>query len=192
LATAEAQSQAQAEGTQETFQVLCEAALSKHHNLNLLDTVFKAFLMTNVFRGQNYQLRDLFLVKSRRYFKFEHMSIPYLATVFTVEGHDADWLNIKLCNDGFEYLAKPGKPISRHCSDKWVSLPPGNVLPYFTSTVAAAKPYFSSARVFYNVHECRLDMKFFPKDTNTTPAMIVTYEPGYPYMDEEAEEGLLP
>lgn len=192
MALAEALSQAQAEGTKETFQLLFEAALSKHHNLNLLDTVFDGFLKTNVFRGQNYQLCDLFSVKSKRYFKFEHMSIPYLATVFTVEGHDTDWLNIKLCNGGFEYLAKPGKPISRHQSDQWVSLPPGNVLPCFTSIVAAAKPYFSSARIFYNAYECRIDMKFFPKDPNKTPAMVVTYEPGYPFMDDEAEEWLLP
>lgn len=141
-----------------------------------------------MFRGQNYQLRDLFSVKTKRYFNFDHLSIPYLATVFTVEGSDTDWLNIKLCNDGFEYLAKPGKPISRHRSDKWVSLPPDNVAPYFPCIEAAAKPYFSSARTFYNIHECRLDMKFFPKDTSKTPSMIVTYEPGYPFMDNEAEE----
>lgn len=172
---------------QETFQFIFEKGFSKYHYLNIMDNVFAEFLKTNVFRGKNYQLRDLFIdgcsVNSKRYFKFMYDGSPYLATVSSVAGYNTDWLTIKLCNVSFKYLTTANK-----LEPPLVSLSPSTNIPYLTSIVDAAKPYFSSARVSFNVHECRLDMKFFPKDTSKTPSMIVTYEPGYPFMDNEAEE----
>lgn len=84
---------------------------NKFHKFELLDTVFTEFLQTNSYRGTRYDLEGLLLIKARRFFQFQHLSI---GTVSTFDGHDFDWVNIKLCNDGFVYMKEAGTHVQRH------------------------------------------------------------------------------
>jgi hypothetical protein len=187
-AVAQQQQRGASEGRTESFKVMVQSELAKSSDVELLDSVFKAFLMTNKHRHEHYTMEDLIRTSDtsfKRYFWFEHLSIPYLATVFTYQGHDYDWLNIKLCNDGFVYTPRTGK------SDTWET--PLECLGFLSSTV---KPLYDSARVFYNYAEQRIDIKLYPitphgspHGTPSPPALLVTFEPGTPYMDETVERG---
>ncbi|KAI9094960.1 hypothetical protein DFS34DRAFT_627914 [Phlyctochytrium arcticum] len=95
------------------------------------------------------------------------------------EGPDRDCLNIKLCNDGFEYIQKSGGYVfPRHNSDDWVSLEERRCwdhMAYMKSILCGRYPKGSA---FYSMAE-RLDLEFFSKDS-TTPDLMVTFENGYP------------
>lgn len=39
-----------------------------------------------------------------------------------------------------------------------------------------------------NAMVSKLDVRFVPRDMSNTPVLIVTYEYGYPFIDNEAEE----
>lgn len=81
--------------------MLFEGALSQHTRLPLLDEVFKGFIETNVYKGRHYKLGELLSINRKQHFCFEHLSIPYLATVYLCEGPDINWITIKLCNRSF-------------------------------------------------------------------------------------------
>ena len=191
VAAAAEQSAGSGDGTQESFQVLFERGLTQHTRMALLDDVFKAFSGTNIHQGMHYSFEDLLSIMDTRYFKFEHLSIPYLATVSFYKGPDMDSIMIKLCNDGFEYITKLGPLISRHKSDTWIALDPHQALQHFPALSSVAKTLYSSARVYYNYVEKRLDIKLYPRSVSTV-GLTVTYEPGYPYMDDAAPRGNLP
>lgn len=159
--------------------------------MGLLDSVFEGFIKTNKHRQRHYTMGDLFSIARspfKHYFRFEHLSIPYLATVFTYKGYDYDWLNIKLCNNGFVYTPRAGDAITRHKSDTWIVLPASEALKWFSFLSSTVKPFYKSARVFYNYAEQRTDIKLYPT-APSTPALLVTFEPGSPYMDDNFEPG---
>ena len=57
----------------------------------------------------------------KRFVKYVHASTPYLATLFKIEWSDQnEWVNVKLCNNGFVYLYMPGETIERHNSEGWI------------------------------------------------------------------------
>lgn len=158
--------------------------LEKFHQFELLDSVFTQFLETNTYRGAHYSLTKLLDVKFPRVFQFRHLSFPYVSTVFTVDGYDTDWVNIKLCNDGFVYIEKKGVRVQRHMSKDWVALPEDmQYMQYIPGLCAAVKPLYSSMRAFYNYGQKRFDIKLYPQDAHT-PHLIVTFEPGYPDGDD--------
>ena len=132
------------------------------------------FLATNQHRGNNYTLSRLFSVQKKRGFGFVHLRVPYRATVYTVEDHDYHWLNIELPNDGFRGVLAKGT----NDGDDWVALSPRRTLEQFPGL--AVTPYYSSARVTYDAAG---------RSIRRTRARRVTYEPGYPYMDDQAELG---
>ena len=159
--------------------------------MQLLDEIFKAFSQTNIHQGTHFSFAQILSSSSKRYFRFEHCSIPYLATVNLYAGDDRDWVVLKLCNNGFEYVAKEGLQLSRHNSSSWTALTPEDTLLQFPFLSATVKTLYDSARVYYNFPDNRLDIKFYPRDM-TTPGLEVNYEPGYPHMDDNAPMGRIP
>lgn len=178
-------------GVHKSFQMLLEDALSQYTRLSLLDEVFKGFIQTNKHQGRHYSVEDLLSIDHKQGFFFEHHSIPYLATVDLHRGPDIDWLTIKLCNSSFHYIAKLGPLISRPNSESWVALEADHVMQQFPFLSAAANTFYDTARLFYNYQEKRLDMKLYPRSA-ATPGLMVTFEPGYPYMDDLAPMGDIP
>ena len=173
----------QTEALQSLQQDQTDQYLSKFHKFELLDSVFTEFLTTNQWRGQHLKLEELGASNSKRFLRYTHYSIPYLATVFTHQGAGEDWLNIKLCNDGFRYTAKEGVEFHRHGSiPGWVFLPEHKFLPDLAGLQAVVKPLYASIQGFYNFSAQRMDLKLFPRES-TTPHLLVTFEPGYADMD---------
>lgn len=162
--------------------------LQRHHKFELLDSVLTAFLETNTYRGSHYTLPELLNTPHKRFFLFYHYSIPYLATVFPVDGATATWVNIKLCNDGFAYKPREGTPIARHQSTNWVALPIPTFSPYVHTIHATFSSTHKQIRAFYNFPMSRLDLKLYPRDPTGTH-ILITFEPGYPYVDEEMPAG---
>lgn len=64
-------------------------------------------------------------------------------------------------------------------------------MPQFPFLASAVRSQYSTARVYYNYQQQRLDMKLYPRSV-ATPGLMVTYEPGYPYMDDKAPLGNIP
>ncbi len=163
--------------------------------VSLLDSVVSGFFDSNMHRGKRYSLDDLLTHSTYypRYFGYQHLSIPYLGTVFTVAGKDYDWVNLELANNGFEYHnCSFGVEISRHNGTNWTSLNPTQALEWFPGLVAASKPHFKSACVFYNYSQQRLDIKLYPK--KGSKAMLITFERGYPdrQTDRQTDRNCLP
>lgn len=165
---------------------------SRFHRFEILDEVFKDFLETNSRSGRRGQehltLGNLLHINhtNPRYFRYEHAGIPYLATVFLHEDTNGDWVNVKLCNNGFFYVTKRVNcPISRHNEKDWILL--NSAFDYFTSTKAFLKDHYSSYRCFYH-NKHRFDMKFFNPKNGLDRNLIVTYEDGTPYNDESSLE----
>lgn len=193
LQAAAAKARGEQEGTSMAIRLLFEEELNKYANIKLLDTVFAAFFDTNIYRGQRHTFDQILGIGSKRYFRFEHLSIPYLATTFTVDSFDRTWVNLKLVNDGFQYTPRSGRFVSPHKSDTWIELPPMEALQMFPSIIRAAKPLFKSACIYYNYAEQRVDIKLFPKEGGRTDrAMLITFEPGFPFMDDESTAGPIP
>ena len=113
----------------------------KLHVFELLDTVFTAFESTHVRRGKHYALQDLLRVQRHATFQFQHRSVPYVGTVAPLDGHDATWLNIKLCNSGFEFAQKECRlgRTPKLMPEDWIALPEQEYSPYFVALCAAAR-----------------------------------------------------
>lgn len=156
----------------------------------LLDSVFSEFSATNQYRNKHYSFADMLGMKTRhpRYLKFMHSSVPYLATVFLVDDTDCDWLNIKLCNNGFVYSMKQGLELHRHKCDGWIALAKHKYHAYLPHIMSAFEPLYQDNQAFYNYKHQRFDLKFFPRDSAPpgTPHVILTFEPGYPHGDDTA------
>jgi hypothetical protein len=154
--------------------------IARFHRFELLDAVFQQFLETNIRRGRHYSLDDLLTVGSQKtHFSYTHDGIPYKATVFMYEGPDRDCLNIKLNNDGFEYIQKSGGYVfPRHNSDDWVWLEKGRCWDHMTYMKSILRERYPKGSAFYSMAE-RLDLEFFSKDS-TSPDLMVTFENGYP------------
>lgn len=157
--------------------------LEKQYQFAMLDEVFTSFLETNKCEGLKYNIKNLLAITEshKHFFRYEHASIPYLATVFIVVGPDSKWINLKLCNNGFVYQTRRGETRQRHNAE-FMSL--GEVFDEFEGMQTELSHYFKKVAVFYS-NEGRMDIKF-SDPIGDTPNLIVTYEPGYPYWDDKA------
>jgi hypothetical protein len=177
-----ATAQAERLSSQGSFTVTFQQQLQSYTQLPLLDSVFQGFRDTNTYRQQHYPF-DQVLAEARpaqREYLFEHDSSPCLATVVLVNDHDYTWVHLKLRNNGFRWASQP---LGLSISDTWA---PQDTRRHFPALTAAAEPYFSSARIFYNCKTHSVDIKFYPKPGQER-ALLVTFEAGYPYMDDDAE-----
>jgi hypothetical protein len=162
----------------------------KFHKFQLLEEVFTQFLQTNEYRQQHFTIDALLKLDNthKKFLKYEHGSVPYLATVFVFDGPHKPWLNIKLHSDGFAYLPKRREIVPpRHRCDGWVLLTEKDwqympqLLKTFTSF--ANGQVYQLSRMFYNDTARRLDIKFDSKDDNYN-SVVITFEEGYPYYEE--------
>lgn len=168
--------------------VRAEYGGSPLHRFEILDDVFHAFLETNMRQGAHMTLEQILtttLTQGRRFLRYEHASIPYLATLYLYQGPDADWVCVKLCNNGFWYMKRPGETFARHHSSGWISLP--DCFSQFKHTKAALPASYSRLAVFYNFNVQRLDIKLYSDDTSKAPNLLITYEPGVPYDDDRIQ-----
>jgi hypothetical protein len=158
----------------------------KFHRFETMQEILFEFFDTNV---AELPLSELLKLPSgvTRFLKFFHCSIPYLATV-SMQWHHKLQLVIKLPNDGFFYIEKPGKYWARHNSDTWISLP--SMQQYFSNLIQKL-PDHTNGKFFYNYKEQRVDI-FLKALSWTVPNILVTYEPGYPYRDDDDDEALVP
>lgn len=163
------------------------------HKFEILDKVFGEFLISNIHQGRRFDMDDILDIKSgtKLYFRFEHESIPYLATVRRQELHAGPTIDIKLPNDGFLYKAKNGAQVRRHRSDGWLSLSSDKGLRYFDALLDKTSGRFVKAHAWYNHTMQRMDITFFPEQRYGLH-LRVTYEPGSPYVDDEFPSERLP
>jgi hypothetical protein len=172
------------------FEAQMQRLAKEKQRFELLDDVFKAFRDTNKHQGRHYSLQEL--VQNAReykmYFGYEHLSVPYLATVRMQRGRDCNIVDIKLANDGFWYVTKDGRMVSRHKSNTWISLPADVAFFSFEALPQAVRglDQFVGYRLWYNFEKQRVDIEFFPEDVEQDGAvkLRVTYEPGYPFEED--------
>jgi hypothetical protein len=144
-----------------------EDRLARLELFETLDGVLQAFLDTNVWQGKYFSFADLLEISSKRHLRYEHLSIPYRATVTIIEDYDATWLCIKLANNGFQYTAKSGRWISKHEYNSWYAMDCEECLQHFPHLQSAAKRLYDDAKVFYTIGE-------------QVPHLMVTFKEGYP------------
>ncbi len=157
-----------------------EAMYAKFHRFEILGDILDAFLDSN--DGGPYKLSELLAMPDnfKRYSKFVHCSIPYMATIKMMPFKKRQ-LQIKLPNNGFVYKCKEGDHIARHNSTKWLHLQ--STFKYFPSLLNIT-PDHITASFFYNYEQQRVDF-ILKSQLDTIPDIMVTYEPGYPYCDDE-------
>lgn len=146
--------------------------------------VFDEFIKTNKHQRRHYKFEEILDIREKTYFTFTHAEIPYLATVDFERGPRADWVIIRLVNDGFLYVAKRGQQrIKRHNRDDWVELSPEEGLDYCKAITSLTASRFPTARTLYTVLGQRTDFQFFPPDEKNVHLQI-DFEPGYPFTED--------
>lgn len=157
-------------------------------SFEVLDDVFASFVSTNISRGVHAPWDQIIHAtnRHRRYFTYSHLSIPYRATTFVLEGGSSDWLNIKLNCNGFTWPSVPQRCTEldhpRHNATGWIVLPDGIFPQYVFPTISR---YFDDADglvIYYARDARRVDMKFFYDGDR--PHVIVTFEMGYPEFED--------
>ena len=158
----------------------------------VLDDVFDSFLNSNAHLRQNRSLEDLLTPDPpgyKRYYRYIHLGIPYLATTFTRHEDDARWINIKLNCNGFTWPRPPwwsGRcRYDRHgaAADSWRVLPTED---FYNRVFPKIQHSFYGADgvcFYYSTDARRVDMKFF-YDADYTHVML-TFEMGHPLWERE-------
>jgi hypothetical protein len=144
-----------------------------------LDRVVQAFLDTSVFRGKHYTLTEVLALDShtKQYFMYEHQSLPYKATIRTIEDYDAAWLCIKSVNDGLQYIA--------------MSMSSDEFLQHFPNLLKASKEVTDVAKVLYTIDKKRIDIKLYPVE-GWMPHLMVTFEESFPDWSYSVPKSIIP
>ena len=167
-----------------------EQLISWRETFGILDDVFAAFIETNVNMGHHRTIDEILASHNRRrFYVYEHLQIPYLATTFTYEGTQAEWINIKLNCNGFTWPEPPSDSrefrYARHGARDWVTLPRGD---FYAAVFPRMYEVFGSADdvcFYYAESARRADLKFFYDQDRIH--VIVTFEMGHPYFDDHVE-----
>lgn len=164
-----------------------EIVQSWQDSFSVLDDVFESFVTTNVHLGRHYSWEEVRVPEDRkRYLRYEHLSIPYLATKFTVNNPMSQWVNIKLNCNGFTWPPPPERSISfhhpRHNATGWVVLPDGDFFPSVFPYMSQCFQDVDGVCMYYSQEARRIDMKFFFDGTRSH--VLVTFEMGHPYFED--------
>lgn len=152
-----------------------------------LDNIFRCFVNTNIVRGTHLSMDQIIAettaVGGRKlHFSYEHMNVKYMATTYVYTGPDADWIDIKLANNGYNYV-NPVRgeriPAPRHNSDGWIVLPKFQQREFQVLTDCLQADEIA---IMYNSEQHRVDMIVFPSTPQGFHYMI-TFEDGTPYVD---------
>lgn len=167
----------------------------RFHKFKLLDEVFNEFIDTNYHKKKHFEFNDILKYDQKTINpRFTHANIEYVATLFVHDDADKDWLNIKLVNDGFQYILKKGIAVPKRHNNTagWVLLNDKDwkdmdgMMTKFQSVLDIDEQVFQKATVFYNFDLERLDFKFFSSSDNYNN-VIVTFEPGTPHYERFIE-----
>jgi len=167
------------------------AEISQSVDFSVVDGIFDAFLNTNTFRNRHFSVDELFRECKpwKRYYKYVHHGVPYIASTLVVENFDNQWVNFKLANNGFEYA-----PISRrtaltwprHNCDGWIVVPQVVLADSFRTFHRFMRSVgLFRLKMFYNAEHRRIDVKMYATEPHRTPCVLVTFEPGEPWHPEE-------
>ncbi|PNW80421.1 hypothetical protein CHLRE_07g317000v5 [Chlamydomonas reinhardtii] len=204
------------EGGHDAVREHLETLFLGQQNAHLLDDVIVGFVNTNEFKQRRYTVQELMTCAPSwgrpKHFKFVHAEIPYLATVDFWEGSQVDFVVIRLPNNGFTYRnlpcnlpcimsTAPGaaplrahahsgrheeEEIHRHRHDGWVELDGTLLMEFFPGLAKSLGANFTSILFFYNYKHQRIDMQLFTDDS-CAPGLMLTFELGYPYVDDQCQ-----
>lgn len=153
-----------------------------------LDDVFKDFANTNSHRGRHYSVVELLLETPHaynyheRHFLFYRSSggniTPYTACVRPIDGPTATWINIRLYNnEGFSAsLIKRRKNTEHHILTYEDDIP--NIRAIFQGYSVMSASSDPSTESF--------KIRMYPDDPLRNVHVSLTFEPGFPYADEDA------
>ena len=167
----------------------------RFHGLQLLDDLFLGFVCTNKRRGCGSDFPMLLMEAThyKKYYFFEYSGIRYLASTSLKSFPDRDIINIKLVNNGYFYVSVIGDHVGPHKANSYVRLPTDKCLGYFhTLRKVTSDMMYQCSAALYSCSTQRFDIKFEP-DLNSIqrmpsrPSIMVTYECGYPYIDDTCE-----
>ncbi|KAG2431487.1 hypothetical protein HXX76_009501 [Chlamydomonas incerta] len=183
VSSAEEQLQGHHEGSLEYLESLFGDLNRRQEDFLQLDSVFEAFQQTNMFRGQHFKLVDICSSASvKRYFRFEHLGIPYLATVETWQAPEREYIVLRLPNYGYSYVSAAGQAFYRHRCHGWVQLNGTLAMEFFPRLCQQVVPAkFTSVGFTYNEAHNRIDIMLSREDDGA--GLIIAFEPGYPYTD---------
>jgi len=161
----------------------------KHHKFEILDDVLNNFFSTNnrTIDGNKtrYNLKSILQMRVKTKMAFHHDGDRWLATVFFREDEYGPSVHIKLPNDGFEYIHKKGRQISRQSSSGWIKLGWDRMLKYMpkVKSLMQDETCWTQIGMFYEHEEERVDIKLLSNDVNKCPNLVITYESGLPADD---------
>ncbi len=166
--------------------------IEKLSRFQVLDSVFADFLDTNSYLGETQTLADILQTVQKRYPKYTHWGIDYLATIYTKLLHSGPQVNIKLNSNGFHYTLRQGigEPEFRHNSASFIPLSPETNMQYFPILLTATAPTHGGIKLWYDWPKQRTDIIMEGLDGNAD--LCITYEEGSPYIEDKYPFGRRP
>ena len=153
------------------------------------DSVFAAFCSGLLqFKGRGLTVLDAVRepVFHKRFVEFEHLSIPYCATVVRYQHAQHDGVEIRLPANGTKLTGSIFQ--NRHNGDGWVAMHHPDVQQFFPTLVRNTKEGYSAACFYYHSTTSQLDIKLMPKEGTDMPILEIAFEPGHHrYIDNPAD-----
>ena len=148
--------------------------IEKLSRFQVLDTVFPDFLDTNSYLGETQTLADILQTAQKRYPKYTHWDIDYLATTYTKLLHSGPQVTIKLNSNDFHYTLWQGigVPEFRHRSDSFIPLSPETNMQYFPVLLTATAATHGGIKLWYDWPQKRTDIILEGLDGNPDLCII--------------------
>lgn len=183
---------------QEEREILRDS-LERKHDFKFLDQVLTDFLRTNYHvdghDDKPWILQELLQIESPhpgKFFEYINRNIRWTSTVWRREGTRGKEICLKLHNDGFRYLSRPGEQIGRHTTSTsqqpgWLKLPWSEVEATMPTLVSTVLPLYRGAMVWYNLFLKKVDLEFVGAKDLAMPTLLIGYEGGFPAYDVQRE-----
>ncbi len=165
-----------------TDQLKMKMNINIEENFKLFDDVFFDFAKTAILLGKKRDFQEILQrtldYSGLSYYKFYHNSTPYIAEVSRFDFVDMEmvtkWVHIKLPINGYININAENKGGRYYIHDAKFC---------FDKTREILEDKYNEFKVFYTVDTKSLDLKFYPSYENN-PAIMLTFEHGYPYVDD--------
>ncbi|KAK9827148.1 hypothetical protein WJX74_008196 [Apatococcus lobatus] len=108
------------------------------------------------------------------------LGVRYLATIDFFRHPNYEQVNIRLANNGFDYIHRNGQQVPRHHSKTWVLLP-GTALSAFPRLSEKVASSHGRAHIWYDPPQERMDLIFEGRAGG--PRLCIAFEKGYPDRD---------
>ncbi|DBA82526.1 TPA: hypothetical protein ACH3X2_000748 [Trebouxia sp. C0005] len=148
-------------------------SVARQHNFRFLDTVLADFLRTNKHEGDHWSLEELLQIDSShpgKEFNYLNRNVLWTSTVWRRQGSHGKQICLKLHNDGFRYLSRPGPQRGRHTTSTseqpgWLKLPWSEAEQHMPTLVSAVMPLYRGGIVWYNFLLKKVDLEFLQQRT---------------------------